>query len=535
MTLYERRGSRPPLRLLTTIALAVLLGLSLYLLGHSNNDLEQGGSLGFDTNIRLPLKTHDNREGMPVRYDGHRVLRITVRDAAELARLKTLAKLYNFNVWSPWRIGQVDIQVHPEAYKQIDQIIHAPYSVLISDVQALMDRSMKSAVSTKDTKHNHVNETRITQEFFKSYQSFEELAALFAELGDQFKGWTHHFRLGLTHEKREIFGIRIHNPYSKSKKTEKTNIYDAEDDGEDDSDDWSVESSSQLKKKHKKKHKKTKRREIVIVAGLHGREWISTAVASYLAYTLASNYGINPRITSLVDEFEFTIIPLINADGYEYSRTTDRLWRKNRQPTSESECMGTMINTLIKDFDWGQDGSAEDPCSENYAGQKAFSAPETRHLAAYLKQRNRAIAFIDLHSYSQLWMLPYAARCRRIPDNKENMLELALGASESIHRVNGTRFEVGSACEILYRQSGTALDWQVPIYIYRYILIHYLILTSNVWVHRRAQAYYSYWVELRDTGMHGFMLPPEYIIPSGEEILAATLHVGDFIDDWLYG
>ena len=33
---------------------------------------------------------------------------------------------------------------------------------------------------------------------------------------------------------------------------------------------------------------------------------------------------------SEVENFEWHIIPLLNPDGYQYSRTTDRLWRKNR-------------------------------------------------------------------------------------------------------------------------------------------------------------------------------------------------------------
>ena len=34
---------------------------------------------------------------------------------------------------------------------------------------------------------------------------------------------------------------------------------------------------------------------------------------------------------SAATEFEWNIIPLLNPDGYEFSRTTDRMWRKNRR------------------------------------------------------------------------------------------------------------------------------------------------------------------------------------------------------------
>ena len=36
---------------------------------------------------------------------------------------------------------------------------------------------------------------------------------------------------------------------------------------------------------------------------------------------------------------------------------------------------------------------------------------------------------------------------------------------------------------------------------------------------------YSYGMELRDTGAHGFLLPPEQIIPTGEEVWAFHMTV----------
>jgi hypothetical protein len=36
------------------------------------------------------------------------------------------------------------------------------------------------------------------------------------------------------------------------------------------------------------------------------------------------------QITDFLDNFEWTIIPIVNADGYAYTWSTDRMWRKNR-------------------------------------------------------------------------------------------------------------------------------------------------------------------------------------------------------------
>lgn len=42
-------------------------------------------------------------------------------------------------------------------------------------------------------------------------------------------------------------------------------------------------------------------------------------------------------------------------------------------------------------------------------------------------------------------------------------------------------------------------------------------------VHRHIRVTFTF--ELRDTGRHGFILPPEQIIPSGEETLDAVVRI----------
>ena len=38
----------------------------------------------------------------------------------------------------------------------------------------------------------------------------------------------------------------------------------------------------------------------------------------------------SPETCGDVCDVDWLIMPLLNPDGYEYSRTTDRMWRKNR-------------------------------------------------------------------------------------------------------------------------------------------------------------------------------------------------------------
>ena len=52
----------------------------------------------------------------------------------------------------------------------------------------------------------------------------------------------------------------------------------------------------------------------------------------YLAYQLIAGYGKDSNVTSYVDNYDFYLIPVVNPDGFVYSQTQDRLWRKNRAP-----------------------------------------------------------------------------------------------------------------------------------------------------------------------------------------------------------
>lgn len=60
---------------------------------------------------------------------------------------------------------------------------------------------------------------------------------------------------------------------------------------------------------------------------MHAREWISTAVATYIINQLVEK---NANYTRLLDATDWIIMPVANPDGYEFTHTEDRLWRKTR-------------------------------------------------------------------------------------------------------------------------------------------------------------------------------------------------------------
>ncbi len=117
--------------------------------------------------------------------------------------------------------------------------------------------------------------------------------------------------------------------------------------------------------------------------------------------------------------------------GFVYSQTNDRLWRKNRQPTSGSTCLGHDINRNWP-YQWSVPGGASsNPCAQDFRGvsppgslrisRRSFAtpsdffaglsqadAPETKVLSSWMDNIGRSSRglklYIDVHSYSQLFM-----------------------------------------------------------------------------------------------------------------------------------
>ncbi|KAK2164244.1 hypothetical protein LSH36_67g04021 [Paralvinella palmiformis] len=92
--------------------------------------------------------------------------------------------------------------------------------------------------------------------------------------------------------------------------------------------------------------------KIWISAGVHAREWISHTSALYIVNMLIQKFDEDPYVHHLVESYEWYILPCVNPDGYNYTWTTDRLWRKTRSYNPGTTCVGTDANRNF-DFKWG--------------------------------------------------------------------------------------------------------------------------------------------------------------------------------------
>jgi len=243
---------------------------------------------------------------------------------------------------------------------------------------------------------------------------------------------------------------------------------------------------------------------IWVDGGIHAREWISPPVVMYMIEQVIADMQAGG---SLVDRFDWFFLPQINVDGYEYTWTTNRMWRKSRQYWSNTTCAGTDINRNF-DFMWMTVGASNNPCSETFAGWRPNSEPETVAVEQYVLNNvaDGGLIFLTTHSYSQLWMTPWGYSYD-FPPNYDNMYAAGVVAADAIRAVYGTVYEVGPASTIIYRSSGTSRDWAAGV----------------------PQFPYVYTVELRDTGTYGFILPPAQIRPSVIETWAGFEAMVNFI------
>jgi len=235
-------------------------------------------------------------------------------------------------------------------------------------------------------------------------------------------------------------------------------------------------------------------KNVWIDANIHAREWIANAVATYQIKELLENDAVD---TTYLDNFNIYILPLANPDGYEYSRNTERLWRKNRADNAGApNCKGVDLNRNWP-FHYGETGVSPIPCSDVFCGLGPLDQPESSAMANFYDALTpKAELAISMHSALDQFLYPYGYDYNQFPDNIDEIIPLCNDAVAALNAVNGQQFTCINSAE-LYPASGATDDY-----------------------YQSEGTRFAFTPELRDNGF-SFLLPPEYIIPSGEEFFAA--------------
>jgi len=245
-------------------------------------------------------------------------------------------------------------------------------------------------------------------------------------------------------------------------------------------------------------------RAVWIDGGIHAREWIAPATATYLLGKLVETFAAKDDSTCetrAIQSVDWYVAPLLNPDGYEYSHTNDRMWRKNRAPPPEgSNCYGVDLNRNWDVIGFGDGATSGNPCAETYKGSKN-SEPETKAVAkALMEVRDNVRIYLSFHSYGQYWLTSWGYK-KSLPVDNDKLIRLGRQALEAMQCITpGLNYVIGSAGAIFYIAGGASDDFAKAT----------------------AEIPYSFTVELPDEGKNGFLLPPSRIEKTGQELWAAT-------------
>ncbi|CAB3248800.1 unnamed protein product [Arctia plantaginis] len=264
-------------------------------------------------------------------------------------------------------------------------------------------------------------------------------------------------------------------------------------------------------------HPERKKKRIGVLEGtLHARDWISAATLTWIIKEfLTSN---DSAVRALAKNFEWHIFPIVNPDGYEYTFSDNRMWKKNRSPHNFTTCprgrgdmsKGVDLNRNF-DFHWMNVGIAKNPCSNSFAGPRPFSEPETRAVRDYMlkiDQEGKLIYYIGFHSYGQLIIVPHShlfSDHSLLGSDYGEMFDISLRAAEALKKRHNTEYKVGLSSSVMYSMSGSSFDW----------------------VKNATRVSVALLFGLRDRGQYGFLLPADQIIPTAMETMDALIEMDE--------
>ncbi|MBN3309672.1 carboxypeptidase A6 [Amia ocellicauda] len=391
------------------------------------------------------------------RYSGDQVIRVTPQKNAEVEVLKSLFEKLKVDLWQPnspsfiREDSAVDIHLernrsHTFRTRLRQANIH--YKVLISNLQKEIE---------KQTGYRSSRKRRSESEYdYEVYHSLEEIQRWMHDMNRTHSHLIDLFSIGQSFEGRPLYVIQLG--------------------------------------KRSRRYKKA----VWIDCGVHAREWIGPAFCQWFVKEALQSYQYDPLMRRLMNQLYFYIMPVFNVDGYHFSWTTDRFWRKTRSKNAKYYCRGVDANRNWK-VKWCEEGASSHPCDDTYCGAFPESEPEVKAVANFLrKQRRRVKAYISIHAYAQMLLYPYSYKYDTIP-NFSCVESAAHNAVAALYSAYGVKYRYGPASTTLYVSSGSSMDWAYKNGIP-----------------------YAFAFELRDTGYFGFLLPESLINPTCTETTQAV-------------
>ncbi|XP_067107962.1 carboxypeptidase A6 isoform X2 [Osmerus mordax] len=385
------------------------------------------------------------------------VFRITPRDEDEVQVLQTLLQHHKVNLWQPNSASlirhnaTVDVHVGRNSTRGLRERLqgeHIHFKVFISNLQKEIEKQSGNRSSRKRRSESQYD--------YEVYHSLEEIQRWMFEMNRTHSHLVDMFSIGKSYEGRPLYVLQLG--------------------------------------KRARPHKKS----VWIDCGVHAREWIGPAFCQWFVKEALQSYQYDWAMRRLMNQLNFYIMPVFNVDGYHFSWTTDRFWRKTRSKNAKYPCRGVDANRNWK-VKWCEEGASSHPCDDTYCGPFPESEPEVKAVVKFLrKHKKRVKAYISIHAYAQMLLYPYSYKYATIP-NFNCVESAAHSAVTALYSAYGVRYRYGPASTTLYVSSGSSMDWAY-----------------------RNGIPYAFAFELRDTGYFGFLLPESLINPTCTETMRAV-------------
>ncbi|XP_059777855.1 carboxypeptidase B [Balaenoptera ricei] len=396
-------------------------------------------------------------------FEGEKVFRVSVEDENDINLLRKLASISQIDFWKPDSVTQikphstVDFRVKAEDIFTVEDFLkqnELQYEVLISNLRSVLEAQFDSRV-------------RATGHSYEKYNNWETIEAWTQQVASENPDLISRSAIGTTFLGNTIYLLKVGRPGPNKP-------------------------------------------AIFMDCGFHAREWISPAFCQWFVREAVRTYGREIHMTEFLNKLDFYILPVVNIDGYIYTWTKYRMWRKTRSTNAGSTCIGTDPNRNF-DAGWCSVGASKNPCHETYCGSAAESEKETKALANFIRKNLSSIkAYLTIHSYSQMMLYPYSYDYK-LPKNNAELNSMAKAAVKELATLHGTKYTYGPGASTIYPAAGGSDDWAYDQGIK-----------------------YSFTFELRDKGRYGFALPESQIRPTCEETMLAIKYITGYVLEHLY-
>ncbi|XP_059844557.1 carboxypeptidase B-like [Hypanus sabinus] len=404
-------------------------------------------------------------EALPVAmHSGDKILRLRPGNEQHVQFLRAMSDTEKVDFWLPaWSEllminSTADIRVPgewvSEMLSELEKIA-LKYEVLSGKLQVLITDQLKKKLFQASYS-------------YENYHSWEQIEAWTAKIAETYPTLISREEIGKSYEGRSIYLLRVG------------------------------------------KRKGVAKPAIFLECGIHAREWISPAFCQWFVKEAVESCENGSPLKTLLNELDFLVVPVVNVDGYSYTWTGNRFWRKTRSKYPGNNCIGTDPN---RNFDaaWCSIGASNNPCSNVYCGPSVESESEVKAVANFVRDHLQHIkAYLAIHSYSQLLLFPYSYTFS-YSQHHEELNALAANAVMELKHLHGSNYTYGPGASTIYPAAGGSDDWAHDLGIK-----------------------YVFTFELRDTGEYGFLLPEYLIKPTCEETMLAINYIATYVLNHLY-